>query len=146
VSRVPSFRGVKPCFANHAFHRNIWGPHRRPELVDVLGAHYKFSLRLQAIIRSSPLKDQAPSINKDKHVSRFSRPKSSQKNDPEIALSSLGSSPSSSTAPPLTRSNTARGTSHDVDHYTLADQMQNYHALDVGQHCEGPRDPLQGEC
>ncbi|KAH8783896.1 hypothetical protein BGZ57DRAFT_883933 [Hyaloscypha finlandica] len=113
---------------------NIWGPHRQPELVDVLGTHYKFSLRLQAIIRSPPPKDQAPSTDKDKHASRFSWRKPWQKNDPEIALTSLESSASSSTAPPLIRSNTTRGISNDVGHYTLADQMQNYHALDIGRH------------
>ncbi|KAE9376988.1 hypothetical protein N431DRAFT_555275 [Stipitochalara longipes BDJ] len=119
---------------------NVWGPHRQPELVDVLGTHYKLSLRLQAIIRSPPPKNPAPSQNKDKPVSRSSRPKPSQKNDPETALTSSElqlpkyPSPSSSTAPALVRSNTTRGGSTDVDHYTLADQMQNYHAIDVGRH------------
>lgn len=108
----------------------------------MLGKHYKVSLRLQAIIQSPPPKEQPPLQDKDKHVSRFSRPKQS-KNDPELALPSIelqvpkNPSASSSTVPPaLIRSNTTRGLSNDVNHYILADQMRNYHAIDVGQHCK----------
>ncbi|KAN0117443.1 hypothetical protein V8E51_003420 [Hyaloscypha variabilis] len=119
---------------------NVWGPHRQPDLVDVLGTHYKLSLRLQAIIRAPPPKGSTPSHDKIKPARRSGRPKPSQDNDPEIALTSLevqlskNSSPSSSTAPALIRSNTTRGSGNDVDHYTLANQMQNYHAIDVGRH------------
>jgi hypothetical protein len=57
----------------------------------------------------------------------------------QLPKDSSTNSATSSTAPPaLVRSNTARGTSHDVDHYTLAEQMRNYHAIDIARHCKAP--------
>ena len=118
---------------------NVWGPHRQPDLVDVLGKHYKFSPRLQAIIQSSPPQNQIPAQEKDTHVSRFSsssrRPK---KDDVEIALTSselqLPKAPSATSSDPPVPP--ARSQNHELGHYTLAEQMQNYHALDVGRHCK----------
>jgi hypothetical protein len=122
----------------------------------VLGKHYKFSLRLLAIIRSRPPpKNQTPA--QDKHVGHFSKPKSSQQNDPENGLTtsdlempkypsaSSSTAPVSAPPPTLTRSNTARSANNDVDHYTLVDQMQNYHALDLGQKCKRNNKPVQDE-
>jgi hypothetical protein len=89
-----------------------------------------------------------PSQDKDKHVSRFSRPKASQKDDPEIALNGVelqvpkaASANSSVTPVPAPAPAPARNHSNEVDHYTLAERMRNWHALDVGPQCKSPLEP-----
>lgn len=144
VSRIfPSCCPISKASSNSAFcGRNVWGPHRQPALIDMLSMRYKFSPRLQAIIRSPPRKHTDPSHDKNKHASRFSRPKASQKDDPEIALTNqdeqLPKAPSaaSSVAP-----TTIRNHNNEVDHYTLAEQMRHYHALDGGPQCNDPFEP-----
>jgi len=148
VSRYPA--SCRNHVLTSSLRRNVWGPHRQPDLVNVLGTHYELSIRLQAIIRSSPPKDlDSASQETEKPSPRPSKSKRKQKNDPEIALTSSDlqvpkyPSSNSSTAPALVRSNTMRGNSNGVDHYTLADRMKNYHAIDIGPHCKQYREPRQ---
>ncbi|KAL3420889.1 ADP-ribosylation factor [Phlyctema vagabunda] len=99
---------------------NIWAPNEQLDIVDILGSHYKFSPRLQAIIRTAPEFEQAP--KEERHASRF-RSKTYAKDDPEAGTKSLELSPNT----PNFRIN-----SSSTSHYTIAKQMVSYQSVDIG--------------
>jgi hypothetical protein len=105
------------------FNSNIWGPNKQADLVSLLGDHYKFSLRLLAVMQTSPpLPEPRNQENKD---SKY-RTKPSQKDDVELAATSLDSP----------RTNSPSQGPQNTSHYTIAKQMLHYHSIDVGQRCE----------
>lgn len=98
---------------------NIWGPNKQPDLLDLLGDYYKFSPRLLAVIKTAPPLPE-PRIE-DKSAHKY-RTKPAQKDDVELAASSLDSPRTDSSLPnPQTTS-----------HYTIAKTMLHYQSIDVG--------------
>ncbi|KUJ20548.1 uncharacterized protein LY89DRAFT_579513 [Mollisia scopiformis] len=101
---------------------NLWGPHTQTDIVELLGEHYSFSYRLLAIMKTEPpgarLKVQ------HKHARTF-RARFYRKPDVETAKLSHGV--------PLEKAEPPRIQSVDgISHYALAEQMTNYHSIDVG--------------
>ncbi|RDW94480.1 hypothetical protein BP5796_00243 [Coleophoma crateriformis] len=101
---------------------NIWAPNQQVDTVEVLGFHYKFSPRLQAIIRTVP---EPSHPAKDLKVEHRFRAKTFPKNDPEVAEKSIDLP---TTAIPT------RIRSVNTSHYEIARQMVSYQSVDVGAH------------
>lgn len=86
----------------------------------LLGEKYQFSRRLLAIILTEP-KQKPEAAQQDKHAFWPLFPK----DDPEAGAKSLDESRASTSSH-----------SSSFDHYTIADQMPNYHAIDYGRRCK----------
>ncbi|TVY50093.1 hypothetical protein LOCC1_G000020 [Lachnellula occidentalis] len=95
---------------------NIWAPNLQEKQVKLLGEKYQFSRRLLGIILTEP-KERKEVPHQDKHAfwGRF------PKDDPEVGAKSLDESRASTSSQ-----------SSSFDHYTIADRMKNYHAIDYG--------------
>ncbi|KAK0104499.1 hypothetical protein ONS95_004787 [Cadophora gregata] len=98
---------------------NIWAPHRQSDILKLLGAYYKFSPRLLAIVGSDPPESKH---QQDKPVGKF-KAKLYRKDDIEIATTGMSLD--------LPRS-PRKSALHDISHYALARQMVNYQSHDVG--------------
>ncbi|TVY54071.1 hypothetical protein LCER1_G005000 [Lachnellula cervina] len=96
---------------------NIWAPNLQEKQVMLLGEKYQFSRRLLAIILTEP-KQKPEAAQQDKHAFWPLFPK----DDPEAGAKSLDESRASTSSH-----------SSSFDHYTIADQMPNYHAIDYGR-------------
>ncbi|RDW88942.1 hypothetical protein BP6252_00974 [Coleophoma cylindrospora] len=101
---------------------NIWAPNQQTDTMKVLGSHYKFSPRLQAIIRTVP---EPSHPVKDPKVEHRFRAKAFAKNDPEVAAKSIDSP---------TAGIPTRIRSVNTSHYEIARQMVSYQSVDVGAH------------
>ncbi|TVY44487.1 hypothetical protein LSUB1_G000629 [Lachnellula subtilissima] len=97
---------------------NIWAPNLQEKQVMLLGEKYQFSRRLLGIILTEPKQKTEGAAQQDKHAfwPRF------PKDDPEVGAKSLDESRTSTSIQ-----------SSSFDHYTIADQMINYHAIDYGR-------------
>jgi len=103
------------------FASNIWAPNLQEKQVMLLGEKYQFSRRLLGIILTEPKQKTEGAAQQDKHAfwPRF------PKDDPEVGAKSLDESRTSTSSQ-----------SSSFDHYTIADQMINYHAIDYGRRCK----------
>lgn len=101
---------------------NIWGPHRQREQLIRLSDKYQFSRRLLAIILTEPKPPKGDAGHQDKHTF-WPKP---HRDDIELGAKSLD----------LPRPSTSSSQSNSFDHYSIAEQMPNYHAIDYGKRCK----------
>jgi hypothetical protein len=119
---VSSRSFLSSSFANgFVFDSNIWAPNQQVDIIELLGKHYQFSLRLLAIIKTMP-PDKSPEVQ-DKIVGKY---KMSHKDDVELATSSIDT-------PRVASPSQSR---QSISQYDVAKEMINYHSIDFGPHCE----------
>ncbi|KAH6678354.1 hypothetical protein B0J14DRAFT_582510 [Halenospora varia] len=98
---------------------NIWKPQLQPQIVKAISEYYRFSPRLDAIIRSNPgvAPSQTPPSPK---AHRFRHKLHHDKDDIEHRASSIGERPQ-----PSVKSISS--------HYSMVKDMYHYHAVDVSK-------------
>ena len=124
--------------------RNIWGPdggvdhekrlprNKNVGVADQLGAHYGFSPRLRAIIKTTPTFNVAKSTTKKPNRIKQKLHMENKLTDEEkgdLPKTSLDSTTAKEPVKALPK----------LSHYSIVQQMYNYHAVDFGDKCEGSR-------
>ncbi|KAG9235638.1 hypothetical protein BJ875DRAFT_458578 [Amylocarpus encephaloides] len=101
---------------------NIWGPHLQPEVADCLGKQYDFSKRLRAIIKTKPIPegDRPPGRERKHRFDKFTDFIPHKERDLEKGRPSGD----------IARDAKIAAMMHGPSHYTIVNQMVNYHAMD----------------